>query len=172
MKAIHDREQAAQRKEKTAREAAERKDMDAAARLYEGLPQNRGITREQYQKREQDWQEHLNAHPEKREANASRERSAYIAERNAKAERAPALPKYREAQPGEEITGKLAGVVKFEGVKHIVIETPNKERVVMAGDLPGKPLGREVVARADQGGRLVPAPEREQERDRQAVRER
>lgn len=123
---------------------AERKELDSAARLYEGLPQNRGITRERYSQAEQDWKAHLDAHPERRDALAAEQRDTYIEQRN----RTSTVP-HREAQPDEKIAGKVVGVKSFEGVRHIVIETAREdgkapERVVVAGDMRGVQIGKQI----------------------------
>jgi hypothetical protein len=134
-----------------ARAEAERKDMDAAARLYEGLPQNRGITREQYVKMETDWQRTLDANPEKRAALAEHEKAEYLDKRNSTSE----VP-YREAEPGEAIEGKIVGVRSFEGVKHTIIEksAPPPERVVVEGEVKGAAIGKQVEIRTDEQRRL------------------
>lgn len=154
--------------EQKAKAEAERKDMDRAARQYEGLPQNRGLTRADYIRMEKEWGQHLDANPEKRQGLAEQQRAEYIEKRST----VNGVP-YREPAPGEAIQGKVVGVKSFEGVKHVVIETTNPppERIVMQGELKGAALGREVAVRTDDAGRLAEVREREdQARQRQAER--
>jgi len=140
---------------------AERKELDRAAFDYEGLAQNRGISRERYSQAEQGWKEHLDAHPERREALAAEQRDTYMAQRSSTI----GVP-HREAQPDEKIAGKVVGVKSFEGVRHVVIETcrdGNPERVVVAGDLKGVQIGKQVelqtgLDRRVQASRDVAAP--------------
>lgn len=130
---------------------AERKDMNDAARLYEGLPQHRGINREEYAKIERDWNKHLNESPEKRAALSEQAKGDYLDKRNSNSD----VP-YRAAQPGEAIAGKIVGVKSFEGVKHTVIEknAPPPERIVVQGEIKGASLGKQVEIQTDAQRRL------------------
>lgn len=146
-------ERAQQQAEQKARAAAERKDMDRAAFEYEGLPQNRGITRADYIKMETGWKQHLDANPAKREDLATQEKASYLEKRSV----TTGIP-HREPEPGETIKGKVVGVRSFEGVKHTVIEkaSPPPARIIVQGEVKGAQLGKEVEIKAGDDRRLQP----------------
>lgn len=146
-------EQADRQREKTAAQAREKADKDRAARIYDGMP-SRGISTERYIQAEA-------------EGAAAKQPAtdAYLVQR----EKVTGIP-HRNAEPNEDIKGKVVGVRELDGKAHTIVEreAPPPQRVMVEGEVKGQSIGKQVEIKADEQRRIkeVTVPEIDRTRGR------